>query len=82
MKIYCPKCRWEPRDWDIWVCQPSCGHEWNTFDTGGVCPSCSHVWDQTQCPMCGQWSPHLDWYHDDVSTMGIEAQRKIEKPGT
>ena len=42
---------------------PSCGAVWNTFWTGGVCPKCSYRWLKTQCPNCGEISPHKDWYH-------------------
>jgi len=45
---------------DRWFC--SCGHEWNTFDTGGVCPACIHQWTSTECPKCGGWSAHSEWY--------------------
>lgn len=58
--IRCPKCGWKPRAEDCWCCD--CGHRWNTFDTGGVCPGCQHQWKTTQCPQCGEWSPHSEWY--------------------
>jgi hypothetical protein len=61
MKIYCPKCRYEPSAQDRWEC--SCGHTWNTFDTLGQCPECGEIWLDTQCPACGQWSKHCQWYH-------------------
>ena len=61
--IRCPKCGWHPRKDDRWMC--TCGHRWNTFDTGGVCPGCMRQWTETQCPQCGQWSPHSDWYVRD-----------------
>lgn len=64
MKIYCPKCRWEPRAGDLWICQPGCNHEWNTFDTGGRCPKCGKVWLETDCLACSRTSKHHDWYHD------------------
>ena len=64
-KIFCPKCRWEPRPEDLWMCSPGCGHVWNTFDSRGVCPSCIKVWEVTQCLACGQVSAHEDWYHSD-----------------
>lgn len=59
-RIRCPQCGWEPREKDEWGC--TCGHSWNTFDTGGVCPGCLKQWSRTQCPMCGTWSAHSDWY--------------------
>jgi hypothetical protein len=60
VRIRCPRCRWEPRDTDLWGCR--CGHIWNTFHTGGVCPACHYRWEETQCLRCRQWSPHEDWY--------------------
>ena len=62
MKIYCPKCEWQPGAGDRWYC--SCGHAWNTFDTQGRCPKCGKVWLDTQCLACHKWSKHHDWYHD------------------
>ena len=59
-RIRCPRCGWEPRPADRWMC--SCLHHWNTFETGGVCPSCGRKWQETQCPRCHAWSPHRDWY--------------------
>lgn len=62
-RILCPKCGWSPGPGDLWMCR--CGCSWNTFETGGECPDCSHKWHQTQCLLCGEWSPHDDWYTDD-----------------
>ena len=59
-RIRCPKCGWEPAAGDTWAC--ACGHAWNTFDTRGECPACHRIWAETQCPSCGVWSPHEDWY--------------------
>jgi hypothetical protein len=59
-KIRCPKCRWQPRRSDRWMC--ACGHVWNTFDTQGLCPACDAKWRETQCLRCHQWSQHEDWY--------------------
>jgi hypothetical protein len=59
-RIRCPLCGWSPRKEDPWF--RSCGHMWNTFDTGGVCPVCLHQWTSTQCPKCGDWSAHSEWY--------------------
>ena len=63
-KIRCPRCAWQPRKTDRWMC--ACGHTWNTFDTGGVCPGCDAAWKETQCLKCHQWSLHKDWYDDDA----------------
>jgi len=62
-RVRCPKCGWEPRREDRWVC--TCGHFWNTFETRGVCPGCGHAWQETQCQRCHQWSAHEDWYVAD-----------------
>ena len=63
VEIFCPKCKWEPRQEDLWVCKPGCSCEWNTFDTCGVCPDCGKVFDWTTCLSCGEDSPHSNWYH-------------------
>lgn len=76
VEIYCPKCHWEPRQNDRWSC--GCGCVWNTFDTGGVCPDCGKAWEQTQCPACGCWSPHCDWYHES----GEDPAREVVKERT
>jgi hypothetical protein len=69
--IRCPRCSWRPSPHDLWCCHaedtpeppfPSCGTEWNTFSTHGRCPGCSHQWRWTSCLLCGEWSPHEDWY--------------------
>ncbi len=62
MKIYCPKCRWEPTPEARWLC--TCGHAWNTFETLGRCSRCGKVWRRTECMACHEWSLHHDWYHD------------------
>jgi hypothetical protein len=59
-RIACPRCRYSPKSTDRWNCR--CGHRWNTFDTGGVCPACSYEWKETACAVCGELSPHKDWY--------------------
>ena len=59
-RIRCPKCQWQPRQHDRWMCR--CSHEWNTFETGGVCPACRFRWRFTACLNCHQWSAHEDWY--------------------
>jgi len=59
-KIRCPKCGYEPKRSDRWLCH--CLHIWNTFATGGVCPACQYAWKDTACPRCHEWSPHRDWY--------------------
>lgn len=78
MKIYCPKCEWEPHKYSKWYCS-KCGHTWNTFDTQGVCPSCKYVWKDTQCLTCNQWSKHHDWYHDlPAIDLELEEVLKVE----
>ena len=34
---------WQPRAADRWLCEPGCGHRWNTFATAGICPDCRTV---------------------------------------
>jgi hypothetical protein len=58
--IRCPQCRWVPVEEARWPCK--CGHVWNTFQTRGCCPACQHQWEVTQCPSCGEISPHTAWY--------------------
>lgn len=62
LRIRCPKCQWEPRKYDTWVCSPGCGHWWNTFDTYGLCPGCQKQWGETECLRCSVMSPHDLWY--------------------
>ena len=62
-RIRCPRCGWQPRATDRWVCH--CRHVWNTFDTGGVCPGCMYQWKETQCLACGRMSPHSEWYAEE-----------------
>lgn len=62
-RIRCPKCGWQPGSGDLWMCR--CGCVWHTFDTGGRCPDCGRRWHKTQCLLCGEWSPHKDWYHGE-----------------
>jgi len=61
-RIRCPKCGWQPRKEDRWMCREGCRHLWNTFDTHGVCPACHYQWRDTMCLGCQRWSPHEDWY--------------------
>ena len=61
-KIACPKCGYEPKKHDLWICH--CHHVWNTFDTAGKCPKCGKQWEDTQCTSCKKWSPHIKWYGD------------------
>ena len=61
--IYCPKCKWVPPRVALWECLEVCGCLFDTFETGGVCPACQEKFEYTQCIMCGQFSPHRDWYH-------------------
>jgi hypothetical protein len=60
LHVACPRCRHSPASADRWHCR--CGHVWNTFDTRGVCPACGYQWKETVCPLCGELSPHADWY--------------------
>jgi len=62
-EIYCPHCAYRPQSEDRWECSPGCGTFWNTFWTGAVCPGCGHRWPDTECLVCGEISPHEDWYH-------------------
>ena len=61
--IWCPVCRSEPERGPQWQCLPVCGMEWDTFDTAGICPACGECFEYTQCNVCGEFSPHPDWYH-------------------
>jgi hypothetical protein len=61
-RIRCPKCGWEPAKVDRWLCEPGCGHVWNTFETRGICPGCNKPWTETVCLRCHQWSNHDNWY--------------------
>jgi hypothetical protein len=65
-RIRCPKCNWQPKREDTWVCAPGCGHVWNTFETRGLCPGCSKQWTSTACLRCHEWSPHDDWYEHET----------------
>lgn len=85
MSIFCPVCAWRPRSTSRWVCRPHCGTVWNTFDTHGRCPGCNRQWRETCCLSCQGWSPHDDWYHDDLTDAAggsIEEQvrRLLEEP--
>ena len=77
--IRCPKCGWEPRKHDLWVCDDDCGCEWNTFDTGRKCPDCGKLWQDTQCRRCGKWSPHLDWYEGLDDAVEELAKEEVKK---
>jgi hypothetical protein len=66
IKIFCPKCQYVPTAADRWLCWPNCGCHWNTFETCGVCPQCGKNWEDTACPRCHAWSPHVDWYHEEL----------------
>src|SRR5687767_4560247 len=72
VEIFCPKCEYVPRRSDLWACEPSCGCQWHTFDTCGVCPNCGKNWEDTQCPTCARWSPHVAWYHDCIEQERVE----------
>lgn len=78
-RIRCPRCLWQPRGSEQWVCSDcpvpeglaqGCGTAWHTFSTGGRCPGCRHQWRWTTCLACGQWSPHRDWYEDEPRSDG------------
>jgi hypothetical protein len=58
--VACPRCHFSPKTTDRWYCR--CGNRWNTFETRGLCPACSCQWKETACPVCGESSPHADWY--------------------
>ncbi len=58
--VACPRCHLSPKSSDLWGC--TCGNRWKTFDTRGLCPACSYQWKETACLMCGESSPHADWY--------------------
>ena len=79
MRISCPRCGYVPRPSDLWRCRPGCGHMWHTFATQGVCPGCGKMWHDTMCPACKLWSPHDEWYHDEVPVFEREAS-EIEQP--
>ena len=78
IKIYCPKCSWEPVQSSRWIC--SCNHRWNTFDTAGVCPRCSKAWEDTACLSCERWSRHAHWYHDFIDGVPQEDAEPILEP--
>ena len=61
-RIRCPKCGYQPKKTDRWMCFPGCRHLWNTFDTRGVCPNCGFRWLDTKCLACNRWSAHEAWY--------------------
>ena len=54
--------------------------DWN-LKAKGVCPGCGLQWPLTQCPQCGQVSPHRQWYREPE---GSEADRvrEVELTGT
>ena len=62
LRIRCPACGWQPSKRDTWLCDPGCGHIWNTFDTRALCPNCLKQWHATSCHRCSRWSPHDAWY--------------------
>ena len=77
-EIYCPKCEYRPRPEDRWSCVPSCATSWHTFWTAGVCPGCGYAWQKTQCPACGELSPHRAWYHLPESSPAEEEESAVE----
>ncbi len=78
VKIYCPRCSWEPRESSRWFCS-GCGHSWNTFETAATCPQCGHSHRETQCLSCHRHSPHAHWYHD--FTFEVEEAVQLEVIG-
>lgn len=79
--IHCPKCEYRPQPEDRWTCMPSCGTSWHTFWTGGVCPGCGFKWPKTQCPACGELSPHAHWYHLPQDAPAEEQAQGLEHSG-
>src|SRR5688572_30704191 len=78
VKIYCPKCGWEPVPSSRWICLCRCS--WNTFDTGGVCPDCGKAWEDTACLACTRWSRHRDWYHELVGDLQEREAEVVREP--
>jgi hypothetical protein len=78
-EIHCPRCGYRPQAEDRWRCVPSCAASWHTFWTGGVCPGCGIRWYKTQCPACGEVSPHKDWYHDPQDESETTEERELER---
>jgi len=74
-EIYCPHCAYRPQAEDRWECTPGCGTLWNTFWTAALCPGCGHLWPDTECLVCGEISPHQDWYH--YPEKGVASTRVI-----
>ena len=52
-----------------------------TFWTAGVCPGCGLQWPLTQCPQCGQVSPHRQWYREPEPSEA-DRVREVELSGT
>ena len=80
-QIRCPKCGYAPRPDDRWACIPRCATLWHTFWTAGVCPGCGLHWPLTQCPQCGQISPHRQWYREPEPSEH-EQVRELERTGS
>jgi hypothetical protein len=81
-QIRCPKCEYAPRPEDRWECIPRCATLWHTFWTAGVCPGCGLQWPLTQCPQCGQVSPHRQWYREPEASESDSGVRELERTGT
>ena len=75
-RILCPRCEYRPRPDDRWACLPRCATLWHTFWTGGVCPRCGLRWPLTQCPACGEVSPHKQWYREPTPEREEKRERK------
>ena len=78
VKIYCPKCSWEPRNSSRWYCT-DCSHCWNTFETAATCPECGYTHEKTQCLSCHRSSDHGAWYHDFTHTV-VEEEEVLLAP--
>lgn len=79
--IRCPKCSYRPQPQDRWVCVPSCATSFHTFWTGGVCPGCGYPWKKTQCPACGELSPHAQWYREPEDAPAEARERELARGG-
>ena len=58
------------------MCLPGCHTVWNTFETRAKCPGCGKQWKDTCCLACGLWSPHDDWYHEEIGDATTESEER------